>query len=71
MGCATATRWPRGVDLVTIQELAANVGPCIRADGIRTWSLLQLERQLRPEAYGRGGEAATSTVDERSSSTYS
>jgi hypothetical protein len=42
-----------GVDLVTVQELAANVEPYLRADGIRIWSLMQLERQLRPEAYGR------------------
>jgi hypothetical protein len=32
-----------GVDLATIQE----------ADGTRIWSLMQLERQLWPEAYGR------------------
>jgi hypothetical protein len=42
-----------GVDLATIQEAAANVGPYICADGTRIWSLMQLERQLRPEAYGR------------------
>jgi hypothetical protein len=42
-----------GVDLATIQEAAANVEPYIRADGTRIWSLMQLERQLRPEAYGR------------------
>jgi hypothetical protein len=42
-----------GVDLVTIQEAAASVEPYIRADGTRIWSLVQLERQLRPEAYGR------------------
>jgi hypothetical protein len=42
-----------GVDLATIRELAANVEPYIRADGTRIWSLMQLERQLRPEAYGR------------------
>jgi hypothetical protein len=43
----------RGVDLATLNELAAKVEPYIRADGTRIWSLLQLERQLRPEAYGR------------------
>ena len=59
-----------GVDLATISELAANIEPCIRADGTRIWSLMQLERQLRPEAYG-GDAAATSTVDGRGSSTYS
>jgi hypothetical protein len=42
-----------GVDLTTIQEVAANVEPYLRADGTRIWSLMQLERQLRPEAYGR------------------
>jgi hypothetical protein len=46
-----------GVDLATLRELAAKVEPYIRADGTRIWSLMQLERQLRPEAYGhrRGG----------------
>jgi hypothetical protein len=42
-----------GVDLATVRELAANVEPYLRADGTRIWSLMQLERQLRPEAYGR------------------
>jgi hypothetical protein len=42
-----------GVDLATVCELAAKVEPYIRADGARIWSLMQLERQLRPEAYGR------------------
>ena len=42
-----------GVDLATIDEAAANVEPYIRADGARIWSLTQLERQLRPEMYGR------------------
>ena len=46
-----------GVDLATIQEAAANVEPYIRATGTWIWSLMRLERQLRPEAYGwrRGG----------------
>jgi hypothetical protein len=52
-----------GVDLATIQEAAANAEPYIRADGTRIWSLMRLERQLRPEAYA-GAEAATSTVEE-------
>jgi hypothetical protein len=52
----------------TICEAAANVEPYLRADGTRIWSLMQLERQLRPEAYRRR-PAATSTVDERGSST--
>ena len=42
-----------GVDVATIQKAAANVEPYIRADGTRIWSLVQLERQLRPEAYYR------------------
>jgi hypothetical protein len=33
--------------------VAAGVEPYIHADGTRIWSLMQLERQLRPEAYGR------------------
>ena len=41
------------VDLATIREVAANVEPYLRADGARIWSLMQLERQLRPKAYGR------------------
>ena len=42
-----------GVDLATICEAAANVEPYRRADGTRIWSLMQLERQLRPEVYRR------------------
>jgi hypothetical protein len=42
-----------GVDPATFRELAAKVEPYIRADGTRIWSLTQLERQLRPEAYRR------------------
>jgi hypothetical protein len=37
----------------TIGAAAANVEPYLRADGTKIWSLMQLERQLRPEAYGR------------------
>jgi hypothetical protein len=48
-GCAELL----SVDLATICEAAANVEPYIRADGTRIWSLMQLERQLRLEAYGR------------------
>jgi hypothetical protein len=40
-------------DLAAVRELAAKVEPYIRADGTRIWSLTQLERQLRPELYGR------------------
>jgi hypothetical protein len=42
-----------GLDLATVRELAATVEPDVRADGTRVWSLMQLERRLRPEAYGR------------------
>jgi hypothetical protein len=42
-----------GVDLVTVRELAAGVEPYIRADGTKVWSLMLLERQLRPEHFGR------------------
>ena len=42
-----------GVDLAAIQEVAAHVKPYVRVDGTRIWSLMQLERQLRPDAYGR------------------
>jgi hypothetical protein len=42
-----------GVDLATIREAAANVEPYVRVDGTKVWSLMQLERQLRPEAYRR------------------
>jgi hypothetical protein len=41
-----------GVDLATVRQAAANVEPYIRADGIKVWSLMQLERKLRPEAFG-------------------
>jgi hypothetical protein len=48
-----------GVDLATVRELAAKVEPYLRADGTKIWSLMQLERQLRPEVYRtrRGGYA--------------
>jgi hypothetical protein len=42
-----------GVDLATVHEAAAKVEPYIRADGVKVWSLMQLERRLRPEAFGR------------------
>ena len=42
-----------GVDLATICEAAASIEPYLGADGTRVWSLMQLERQLRPQAYGR------------------
>lgn len=40
-----------GVDLPIVRELAANVEPYLRSDGTEIWSLMQLERQLRPKAY--------------------
>jgi hypothetical protein len=42
-----------GVDLAAIQEAAGYVEPYLRVDGTKVWSLMQLERQLRPDAYGR------------------
>jgi len=51
-----------GVNLATVRELAAGIEPYRRADGTEVWSLMQLERQLRPEAY-RTRRAATSTAD--------
>jgi hypothetical protein len=42
-----------GVDLTSLRKAAAKVKPYICADGTRIWSLTQLERQLRPEAYRR------------------
>jgi len=46
-----------GIDLATACEAAAKLEPYVHANGTRIWSLMQLERQLRPEAYGwrRGG----------------
>jgi hypothetical protein len=42
-----------GVDLATVREVAANIVPYVRSDGTNVWSLMLLERQLRPEAFGR------------------
>jgi hypothetical protein len=49
-----------GVDLAAIQEAAVHVEPYLRVDGTRVWSLMHLERQLRPDTYGRvrGGYVA-------------
>jgi hypothetical protein len=49
-----------GVDLTAIQEAAVYVEPYLRVDGTKVWSLMQLERHLRPDAYGlvRGGYIA-------------
>ena len=53
-----------GVDLAAIGEAAAHVQPYVRVDGTKVWSLMQLERQLRPQAYGRvrGGYIARRRV---------
>jgi hypothetical protein len=42
-----------GVDLDAIQEAASHVEPHVRVDGTKVWSLMQLERLPRPDAYGR------------------
>jgi hypothetical protein len=47
-GCAELL----GVDLATVRELAEGIEPYRRSDGAEVWSLIQLERQLRPDAYG-------------------
>jgi hypothetical protein len=41
------------VDLATVRKAAANIEPYIRSDGTEIWSLMQLERGLHPEAFGR------------------
>jgi hypothetical protein len=43
----------RNLDLDAIREAAAHVEPYLRVDGTKVWSLMQLERQLHPDAYGR------------------
>jgi hypothetical protein len=60
MGDSSKSAQLLGVDLATVRKLAATVKPYVRADGTRIWSLTQLERKLRPEAYGwrRGGYLA-------------
>ena len=49
-----------GVDLDAVQEVAAFLEPYLRVDGTKVWRLMQLERQLRPDAYRRvrGGSIA-------------
>jgi hypothetical protein len=42
-----------GVDLTTIKQAAAHIQPYVRVDGTKVWSLMQLECQFRPQAYGR------------------
>jgi hypothetical protein len=50
--------------LPTITEAADDVEPYVRVDGTKVWSLMQLERRLRPQAYGRvrGGYIARRRV---------
>jgi hypothetical protein len=52
------------IDLATIRQAAAHVQPYVRIDGTKVWSVMQLERQLRPQAYGRvrGGYIARRRV---------
>jgi hypothetical protein len=42
-----------GIDQATLHTVAADVEPYIRVDGTKVWSLMQLERRLRPDANGR------------------
>src|SRR5215210_4313733 len=42
-----------GVDLATLRTVAADVDPYLRVDGTKVWSLMQLERRLRSDAYSR------------------
>jgi hypothetical protein len=51
-----------GVDLVTITGAATHIEPYVRVDGTKVWSLMQLERQLRPQAYGGSGAATLPTA---------
>jgi hypothetical protein len=51
-----------GPGLAAIREAAANVEPYLRADGTRIWSLMQLERRLRPRRTAAVG-AVASTAD--------
>jgi hypothetical protein len=42
-----------GVDPATARKVTADGEPYVRADGTKVWSLLQLGRQLHPEAFVR------------------
>jgi hypothetical protein len=53
MGSARGHRCNARWGATGFEPVAAKVEPYIRTDGTRIWSLMQLERQLRPEAYGR------------------
>jgi hypothetical protein len=48
-GCADLL----GVDLDAIQEAAIHLEPYLQVDGAKVRSLMQLERHLRPDTYGR------------------
>jgi hypothetical protein len=52
-----------GTDLTVVREAAAKVEPYVRVDGTEVWSLMQLERQPRPEASARAALAATSPAE--------
>jgi hypothetical protein len=41
------------MDTNAASQPAINVEPYIRADGTRIWSVMQVERRLRPEAFDR------------------
>jgi hypothetical protein len=43
-----------GVDRDAIREAAAHIEPDVRVDGTKVWSLMQLERHLRPNATSLG-----------------
>jgi hypothetical protein len=67
----SAGRWPRplercaellGIDLATLRTVAADVEPYLRVGGTKVWSLMQLERRLRPTPTGASA-AATSAAD--------
>jgi hypothetical protein len=42
-----------GVELAAVSAAAAQVEPYLRVDGNKVWSLMQLERHLHLDAYGR------------------
>jgi hypothetical protein len=58
-----------GVDLTTVQQLAANVEPDICADGTKVWSLMSLSASSGPRPIA-GTVAAISTADERQPPTH-
>jgi hypothetical protein len=54
-GCGPLERCAEllGVELAAVSAAAAQVEPYLRVDGTKVWSLMQLERQRHPDAYGR------------------